>query len=236
MLDAITERSDVLRAAAAAADPGAAVPGCPEWTVRDLVVHVGQVQRSWAAKVGAGTEGAPAVDDVPEGDLLEWSEQSTETLTAALRDAGPDAQCWTWWQESDAPSTSGAVARHQVQEAALHAYDAQSACGTSEEVPSAIAIDCVDEFLVVSLGAMGAWPHPAARVDVVAAEGPRWAVHLDTVAKVSKETGTADATVSGPASDLILAIYSRIPLEALTVDGDRDVVRRLVDWAATSTE
>ena len=205
--------------------------------MRDLVVHVGQVQRSWATKVRAGSAGAPAVEDVPSGDLLAWSEESTEELTRALRDVGPDAACWTWWEESDAPSNAGAVARHQVQEAALHAYDAQSASGTTDDMPTDIAIDSVDEFLVVSLGAMGAWPHPPARIDVEAAEGPRWTLNLTSVAKVVTDAaGPPDATIRGPASDLILVVYSRIPLERLQVDGDGDVVRKLLAWAAMSTD
>jgi uncharacterized protein (TIGR03083 family) len=233
LLALISERSAVLRAAVV--DLDAPVPGCPDWTVRDLVVHVGQVQRSWAAKVLAGAAGAPPVDDVPDGDLLSWSEASTDVLTTALADVGPDAECLTWWADSDAPSTAAAVARHQVQEAALHAVDAQSAAGAPLDLPAAIAIDCVDEFLVVSLGAMGEWPHSAARVNFAATEGPTWSVRLDDVAKVTPDTGEADATVSGSAADLILALYSRVPLERLHVDGDAAVVRRLFGWAAEST-
>ncbi|TPG33178.1 maleylpyruvate isomerase family mycothiol-dependent enzyme [Mycolicibacterium hodleri] len=238
LLEVISERSELLRTAVASADDlQAGVPGCPDWTLRDLVVHVGQVQRSWAAKVRAGRAGAPGVEDLPTGDLLAWSEESTEILIRALRDVGPDAPCWTWWEDSDAPSTSGAVARHQVQEAALHAYDAQSVSGTADELPTDIASDSIDEFLVVSLGAMGAWPHAPARVDFVAAEGPRWTVDLSSVAKVTVDAeGVPAATVIGPAAELILALYSRIPSERLQVDGDAGAVKQLLAWAAMSTD
>ncbi len=241
LLDMVAERSAVLRSAVAAADDlDARVPGCPDWSLRDLVVHVGQVQRSWAAHALAGGAQALAIDDVPAGDLLAWSEESTDVLIRALRDIGPHAPCWTWWEESEAPSNAGAVARHQVQEAALHAYDAQSVSGTARELPSDIAIDSVDEFLVVSLGAVGAWqawPHSPARIDVVATDGPRWTVDLTFVATVHAHAeGTADATVSGTASDLIVALYSRIPSQRLHVDGDRAVVEQLLAWAAMGTD
>ena len=213
------------------------MPGCPAWTLRDLVVHVGQVQRSWAAHVLAGDADVPSVTDVPPDDVLEWSAASTKVLIDALRVAGPDAPCWTWWEGSDTPSTAGAVARHQVQEAALHAYDAQSAVGQPRDLPSDIAIDCVDEFLVVSLGAMGEWPHPDARIDLAADEGTRWTVRLTTAAKVeANPSGDPSATVTGPAADLILALYSRIPPEQLQIDGDREVVEQLINWARMSTE
>lgn len=237
-LDQIAERSATLRSAVdAARDLDATVPGCPGWTVRDLVVHVGQVQRSWAAKVRAGDAGAPAIDDVPTGDLLAWSRESTEVLVRALREVGPSAPCWTWWEQSDAPSDSGAVARHQVQEAALHAHDAQSVGGTPDDLPSDIAIDSIDEFLVVSLGAMGTWPHPPGRIQFLTTEGPGWVVDLTSVAKVGTgDTGGAAATVTGSASDLLLALYSRKPLGELRVDGDEAAARRLFDWAAMSTD
>ena len=212
------------------------MPGCPDWTLRDLVVHVGHVQQSWAGHVRAGDAHTRPVTDTPAGDLLEWSAASTEALGAALRDAGPDAPCWTWWGDSGAPCNAGAVARHQVQEAALHAWDAQSAVGAPRDLPSAIAVDCVDEFLVVGLESNGEWPHPFALIDVVTADGPRWTVRLATGATVEKDPqGTPNATIAGPAGDLILALYSRLPLERLSIDGDREVVGHLLDWVGEAT-
>ena len=173
----IDDRSTALRAAAL--DLDARVPGCPEWTQRDLIVHLGRVQRWWSVIVVAGpAEGAPPFerrgDMDPHGDLLDWSAESTRMLLAALGQVGPDAACWTWWPRSDAPQTAGAVARHQVQEAGVHAYDAQEAIGKIEPIPAAVAVDGVGEFLQVTYGAEGAWPHRPARVRFVASEGPLW--------------------------------------------------------------
>jgi uncharacterized protein (TIGR03083 family) len=123
----------------------ARVPGCPEWTLGDLVAHLGEVQRSWAVGVRAGpADGPPSYDDMDgtsPRDLLEWSAEPTRLLIDALRGVGPDASCWTWWGRSDAPSNAGAVARHQVEEAAVHAYDAQEAIGKPEPLPVPIALD-----------------------------------------------------------------------------------------------
>jgi len=47
---------------------------------------------------------------------------------------------------SSAPSTSGAVAWHQVQEAAVHARDAQEAAGHAGPLPAVVAADGVQEF------------------------------------------------------------------------------------------
>ncbi|MCA2212253.1 maleylpyruvate isomerase family mycothiol-dependent enzyme [Jidongwangia harbinensis] len=241
LLSLIDDRSAALRdAAAAAPDLEARVPGCPDWTLRDLVVHLGEVQRFWAATVRAADAGGPpspeAIGDrTPHGDLLDWFGESTRLLLAALREAGPDAPSWTWWGASDAPQTSGAVARHQVQEAAVHAYDAQETIGKPEPLPAAEAVDSMSEFLVVSLGVLGAWPHRPARVAFRAVEGPAWTVDLTPDgAKLSPAAGgAAVTTLHGSASDLVLALYKRIPLSRLRIDGDAEVARQLRDWTET---
>ena len=108
LLHLIDERSAALRdAVAVASDLGAQVPGCPEWSLTDLVTHLGHVQRWWSVVVRAGeSDHPPAFDDgEPGGDLLEWSAESTQLLLAALGEVGPDQPCWTWWPLSDALQT-----------------------------------------------------------------------------------------------------------------------------------
>lgn len=229
-LSLIDDRSAALRAAAIGADLTAGVPGCPAWSLRDLVAHVGEVQRFWAAAVVAGPAGEPPWDEAvgdtePPGDLLAWSAESTELLLAVLRAAGPEAGCWTWWAASGAPSTVGAVARHQVQEAAVHAFDAQSAAGRPEPLPTGLALDGVPEFLTVGYGSMGPWPHSPAQVTFHADEGPAWPLTLG-----SHDADAPTAHVHGPASDLVLALYGRLPLDLLRIDGDLASVDRLISW------
>jgi uncharacterized protein (TIGR03083 family) len=241
-LELIEERSAALRKAAEAADPQARVPGCPDWTARDLVTHLGEVQRFWAVTVAAGPSRRPpagedAPDTEPSGELLAWSARSTAVLLDALRAAGPDAKCWTWWAESGNPSTAGAVARHQVQEAAVHARDAQETAGAPEPVPAGLAVDAVDEFLHVGFGSMDGWPHSPARVGLIADEGPAWTLILDATGASAVRVRPGDgpeagATISGPAGDLLLALYRRAPWDApaLRVTGDTELVRQLVVW------
>jgi uncharacterized protein (TIGR03083 family) len=183
-LGLIEERSAALRSAARGAPADAGVPACPDWTVRDLVAHAGATQRFWAAVVAAGPARRPPAEAevpgrVPAGDLLEWSAQGTAALVAALRAAGARAPCWTWWAESGGASTAGAVARHHVQEAAVHVRDAQEAAGAPEPLPAGLAVDAVDEFLQVGFGSMDGWPHSPARVALVADEGRAWTLILD---------------------------------------------------------
>lgn len=242
LLSFVVDRSQALRRAVGlVATLDDRVPSCPAWSVRGLVAHLGEVQRFWAAAVAAGpAERPPAAaaigDTAPHGDLLAWSAESTNLLVTALRAAGPDRPCWTWWGASDAPSTSGSVARHQVQEATVHAYDAQLAAEAAEPLPASIALDSVDEFVTVSGGSLGAWPHEPARVALHAAEGRRWLVDLSAAGarQVAAGAPAPAAVLDGTASDLLLVLYRRLPLDRLRVDGDQDLAERLIAWQDTA--
>jgi len=241
-LASVEDRSAALRRAAEAATGTDRVPSCPDWTVRDLVTHVGAVQRFWAATVAAGPATQPPGEDAvaerePTGDLLAWSAASTGLLLDALRAAGPDAECWTWWAGSGNPATAGEVARHQVLEVAVHAWDAQDSVAAAEPLPPALAADAVDGFLHTWFGSMDGWPHSPARVALVADEGPAWTLILDATGASAVRGGPGEgpepgAVLAGPAGDLVLALYRRIPLDggALRVTGEADLVRQLVVW------
>lgn len=239
-LELVEDRSAALRKAVETADEQAQVPGCPDWTVRDLVAHLGQVQRFWAAAVAAGATGRPpeSAEVPPPGEeLLPWSARSTELLLDSLRTAGPDRACWTWWSESGNPSTAGAVARHQVQEAAVHARDAQEAAGAPEPLPAGLALDAIDEFLHVGFGTMDGWPHAPARVALISEEGPAWTLILDATGASAVRVGPGDgpepgAAITGSAGDLLLSLFRRLPWDAgtLRISGEAELVRQLVVW------
>lgn len=240
LLTLITDRSAALRAAAAAAPDDTRVPSCPDWSVRDLLAHIGEVQRFWAAVVAAGPTDQPPGDEgaqPPAGELSGWAAESTELLVDTLRRVVPDHGCWTWWGASGAPQTAGAVARHQVQEAAVHAWDAQLAVGRPEPLPPVVARDGVAEFLAVGLGSCGPWPHEPAQVRVCTDDGDEWLLELDnagaSVRKLPPDASSrraVDATVVGSASDLVLALYGRRPATEPHLDGDRGVIERLLAW------
>ena len=238
LLSLIEGRSAALREAAAAApDMTVTVPGCPDWSLSDLISHLGGVHRFWAATVASGDDSAPPPaerlgDMGPHGDPLEWSAASTDLLVTALRASGPDAPAWTWWADSGAPMTAGAIARHQVQEAAVHAFDAQEAAGRPEPLPAAVAVDGVGEFLTVYPGSRGAWPHRPARVAFQAIEGPSWTLDLSPAGATADPAASGDPVtrVQATASDLVLFLYRRVPPAHVRIDGDLGVAEQLVEW------
>jgi uncharacterized protein (TIGR03083 family) len=237
MLELVDTRSAALRSALSGA-LDERVPGCPDWTGRDLVAHLGEVQRFWAQVVAAGKpDGPPDDSDVPErepsGDLLDWSERSTGTLLAALRDSGPDRPVWSWW----GPTTAARVARHQVQEAGVHAWDAEDTVGRAGPLePAELAADGVDEFLTVEVPGSGRWPHPPAVVALSATDvpGDGWRIVLTgSGGTVERGPAAGNAVLGGTAGELILALYGRRPMDSLSVTGDQEVARQFLGWFRT---
>ncbi|MFF5860238.1 maleylpyruvate isomerase N-terminal domain-containing protein [Streptomyces sp. NPDC012751] len=247
LLRLIDERSAALRAvAAAASSPDEQVPTCPGWTLFDLVRHLGEGHRRWAATVAAGPADTrvsvpPDAEAVPRAReaLLAWSAESTRRLLDALREGGPDRGCWTWWGTSQSPRTSGAVARHQVQEAAVHTYDAQITVGAAQPLPDEVALDGVDEFLSTCCATTSPWPHEPAAVDFHATEGLSWRLSLSADGARATRLpapddpageGPAAAAARGTAGELVLTLYGRIPVDSLKLDGDRRLFDLLQAW------
>ena len=125
-LEIIAAESRRLSDVVATLDLEARVPSTPEWLVRDLAHHIGEVQWYWGENVRAQNpderSGASLTAFPEDVDLLAWMGWCTYSLLGALREVGPDAPCWAWWPE---PHTAGAVGRHQAQEASVHRWDAE---------------------------------------------------------------------------------------------------------------
>ncbi|MEU3956207.1 maleylpyruvate isomerase family mycothiol-dependent enzyme [Streptomyces achromogenes] len=245
LLRLIDERSAAFAAAVAAAPSlDARVPTCPDWTLFDLVRHLGEGRRKWAANVAAGPADAPPPQSVwgtpaaprEREALLDWWAASVRRLLDALRESGPDRGCWTWWGTSQSPQTTGAAARHQLQEIALHTYDAQITGCAAQPLPTEVALDGVDEFLSTCCATTSAWPHEPATVDYHATEGRSWRLMLSADgARPARlpEPGTApaaDASLRGTAGELVLVMYGRIPADSLKADGDRRLFDQLLAW------
>jgi hypothetical protein len=124
------------------------------------------------------------------------------------------------------------VARHQVQEAAVHAFDAQEAAGHGEPLPAAVAADGVGEFLTVGLASLGPWPHEPGQVGLDATDAGTWVVDVDAEGAVTLPPGTAGvkpgAWLRGPASDLVLALYGRTA--EVDIEGDSELAEQLLEW------
>jgi uncharacterized protein (TIGR03083 family) len=208
----IESESNDAAATIAVASLDVRVPSCPDWSFADLIWHLGRVQRFWASVIRAGSDGEPefppeAQGPSEAGELEAWFRTSTTELLAALDETPWDTPAWTWWIEE---RTVAAIARHQVQEAAVHRWDAQQAVARLEPLPALLADDGVDEFLWVARQMRG--PVPIA-FDAI-----------DTGTTFSAGPGAAAATVSATASDLVLLLYGRVEVGDVEIVGDRAAV------------
>jgi uncharacterized protein (TIGR03083 family) len=146
------DRHCVSLANIAGSDLGAPVRHCPGWSMADLVHHVTDVHWFWttiaAERLDAPPDGSRRPPRAPDDELLATFRAGATRMTEVLAEAKPKASCWTW---APAHQDIGFIIRHQVQEAAVHHWDAADALGRGWAVTPAVAADCVDEFLEVSL-------------------------------------------------------------------------------------
>lgn len=213
----------------------APVPACPGWDVRDLLSHVGYV---YLHKVGSIRTGArpdpwpPA--DVDDSDPVRFVRDSCDVLLDTLRTADPDAEGWTW---NDEDQTHGFWFRRMAQEVAIHRVDGEQAHAVANGQASVtaidedIAVDGIDEFLHLFVG--GSWAdeqveHPVGATVAVSAGGRSWTLWVDAAhVGVARGTETADVWVSGAADAVYLWLWGRAPLDALALDGNRQVAENL---------
>jgi uncharacterized protein (TIGR03083 family) len=228
-LEIIAAESRRMSEVIAALDLEARVPSTPEWVVRDLAHHIGEVQWYWSENVRAQNaserSGAKLTAFPDDNDLLAWLGWCTYSLLGALREAGPDAPCWAWWPE---PHTAGAVGRHQAQEISVHRWDAEGVTGPSAPLHPGLADDGVPEFIEIMVGADLA-SLPGAVTLSATDTGASWRVAGAGVGEQAARMSELRAT----ASDLVLMLYRRLPVPDVAVEGDPILVAALLSLADT---
>jgi uncharacterized protein (TIGR03083 family) len=234
-LEALRTEGNRLADAARRAAPGDPVPTCPAWDVGDLVTHTGQVHR-WArtfisggrTTVMSSDEEEEAMGPEPSDDhLVEWFAEGHADLVTALTDAPDDLECWTFLPS---PSPRAFWARRQAHETAIHRVDAQTAIGAITPFAPAFAADGIDELLSGFFARRGRAP----RIDVdctllisTTDTGETWFVQMGPAGyQATRDGGTADCSVSGPANDIYLLLWNRGTAGGLTVSGAPDVLDR----------
>lgn len=229
---AVDREGRLLAAAADRAGLDAAVPTCPGWTVRDLVHHLGCLQRGAAWFVTTGHREPPGRADTerlfaaaPPDPLLPWFREGHAALVEALRGADPAVVCW---QPLPAPSPLAYWARRQAHETAVHRVDAELAAGAPVTAcDPAFAADGIDELLLFFGGRTGSLvADPPVTLAIRAADAARgWTIRIGAEGRtIAPGAGPADCAVGGPASDLYLLLWNRRGAAGLEVEGDRGVL------------
>lgn len=207
--------ADVTAAAVLARGWPAPVPGCPGWTLADLVWHLAGVQHFWAwvVRTRASDPGGYAEPARrPDDELLGYVLGQSAELETVLDGADPAERVWTWAPRRDV----GFVLRRQAMEAVVHTVDAEQVLGDVRPIATGVGLDGLDEWLEVMVpGALPGGPpqdaHPVV-LHAVDAGAERVLFPGSRPGPIARLTGTA--------GDLLLAVWRRVPLEVLTVDGD----------------
>jgi uncharacterized protein (TIGR03083 family) len=206
------------------------VPTCPEWTVADLADHVGGFTGFWSHVLCEGT-GRPKTEFIERSARDEvgvWYAKLGASLVAELKATPAETRVWTW-----APGRNDAsfVARRCAHELAIHRFDAQSARAAAAPIDGALAVDGIEEVLVM----IDAWKANG-HSESGAGQGQTLHVHatdreaewLLTMAPdglhVRREHGKGDLALRGASSDLELVLYDRPPIGPVERLGDDAVL------------
>jgi uncharacterized protein (TIGR03083 family) len=232
LLGSLRRDAAALLEAARAAGADAPVPACPGWTAGELVWHIGEVHEFWGTIVADRLDTPDGYVQSPRpatfDETVTFAESTAAALLDALESTDPATPVWTWASDS----TAGFVLRRMAHETAVHRLDAERAAGRDHVIDADLASDGVDEFLSEFLVwvADGA-PPLAGSVHVHCTDvAGEWLVRDDGAGGhlVTREHAKGDAAIRGPAADLLLVLWRRLPLDAVEVIGDRAAAERLV--------
>ncbi len=248
---ALVEQNHLLGDVFAGADWSTPVPTCPGWTLLQLLRHVGRGDR-WAAEIvragDPGAEGAEGGGIDPrqvaggrppddEAGALEWLHAGPAALLDAVA-ADPDSPVWTfvgprpatWW------------IRRRLHEATVHRADAALALSRTYELDPLLAADGISERLDLNRG-LGMAPTSEAlapdavvvlRATDVDTDAPAWVLAGSTGSADSSDFAGAGVVLTGPSSELLLALFARrTPQEAgLDISGDAQLWERWLSKSA----
>lgn len=211
-------------------DLGVAVPTCPEWTLRDLLEHTGQVHR-WLTEASRGNPARPtrASIQVPADaqSIADWFRAGIDDAVAVLSKLEPHEPRWTW-AKPDGGDTAQWYFRRIAQETLVHRLDAELAIGDVTAVDPTFAADGMEEMCDVFL--------PAATGQAIGGSGESLHLHATDVdgewtltlqadrVDVARGHAKGDAAIRGAMRDLLLQVWGRDPIGEVETFGDDAIV------------
>ncbi|MET9631345.1 maleylpyruvate isomerase family mycothiol-dependent enzyme [Lentzea sp. NPDC006480] len=246
-LDAGVAQTELLVAGVADADLSIPVPATPDWTLNQLLRHLGYAHR-WIEQL--------VRERIPDADrslskahsvesyagesaalLGPWLTEGAGLLAAAMREVSPEEPIAVLFPDVPGPRF---WSRRMAHETWVHRFDAFEALGLPFEVDPVVAADGLWEWMNVGLrivalrrpefaellGQGGTLVFEATDVDA------SWHVDLTGSAPVASEGGGSGAvTVRGPAADLVLTLYRRQGPDGLDVSGDDALLKEFLGRA-----
>ena len=207
------------------------VPSCPGNTVESLLMHTASLYMFWSAAIEQNRR--PDVDWTSmNSDLVAANRDGHARFVELLASKDPDEPTWTWGSDSRMRFWY----RRAAQELSIHRWDFENALGGALPIDPTLAADGVQEFLdefspkpsvPQFKGAAQMFDGDGERLRFEAIDVPAaWTLTARPEHFEITRDGNADVTAKGPASDLDLFVWGRVPPEALDVTGDSSLLRR----------
>jgi uncharacterized protein (TIGR03083 family) len=233
----------------------ARVPTCPDWSVGDLVQHVGMV---YLHKVVTMREGhrpqewpTPGLSEEEPVALLD---RAYAELAREFGRRGPEEVSETFYEPDQ---SVGFWARRMAQETVIHRIDAELAVGAPvAAIPDDLAVDGIDELLKVFVAYdVEKWGDDYAEV-LGGSPGRSYAINADGVSwsvatapgrfsvgggpgMAVPDTARADVTIGGAPAALLRWVWNREPADeasAVTIEGDPDALAEFRRCVVTATQ
>ncbi|MCP2245614.1 TIGR03083 family protein [Lentzea aerocolonigenes] len=241
----IIHQTSLLVSSLDGADLGVQVPSTPDWTLNQLIRHVGLAHR-WTdlmirervAEIPYDRNEAQQLDSYvgeKTSEVVPWLVEGAKSLSEALSEVDPDEMIAVLGGHPGPRVWS----RRMTHETVLHRWDVTNALGVPFELDPEVARDTLVEWTDLALPfAFYRWPEQTAPL-----VGPGRTVHLhatDADAELVIDlTGSrpvvrhghekAAVAVRGLIVELVLAVYRRRPVEGLEVFGDAELLDLLLD-------
>lgn len=235
-IEQLRTEGEALLAAARTAGLDAPIEHCPGWTMQRLVGHCAKVFQRTAVVVAEGLMAPPANDRftmfAKDESVLDQYAEVLEDLVEQLTNAVPNAPSWNFTGED---LTNSFWIRRMCNEAAIHRWDAENAAGTAAGFDPGLAVDIIDELLLILMPVLSATKNPTLsssfHLHCTDTDGEWLTSFTDGVPTTTREHAKGQLAVRGPAGALCLWAWNRLPadqggLEAL---GDTDL---LAQWAS----
>jgi uncharacterized protein (TIGR03083 family) len=251
-IELLGAEADRFAASLAGADLDATVVTCPDWTVRDLVSHVGGLHRWSSALVAGGIVAETWRSSLPleypdrQASLdarREWLVAGGAQACRTFASAEPAAPVWAWGADQHGRFWP----RRMLFETGIHRLDLDLTLGRTADLPAHVAVEGIDEQLE-NLPFVARWNAEVGRLRgrgetlgfAARDADASWRVRLepdgwwwDRGSGPTPDADAADAAdvvAEATALDLLLVMVGR-PIPDLAVRGDRALLDR---WLAAT--
>lgn len=192
-LDHLRREADLFQAALTG-EWDAPIASCPQWALRDLVVHTGSIHR-WALRRALGAAREPH-RELTDANLPDWFAEGAAALHAGLAAVDPGTAC----KGFEDPATVAFWIRRQAHETAMHRVDAQLATGAADPIPADLALDGIREVFEV---------FAPRQVRLGRAQPAPYGLVLVTPSGTVTVPGPEPVTVTGSEQDVLKALWRR---------------------------